>query len=262
MAQTYNRARPTGSWVADRTGLAVNAAAVLSAAGAYVCAAEAGTVGGGWKTVLLAVGAVLAGATVAFGAVQQVRGRRRQRAAEQIAVDAKEGLSLTLSGALAPITKYLGDLTAAQDEPSAETIMGQLLQAVVDAAVRLTAPDSRCAFYALDESATTLVREAYAGRPALPREAFRAGTPDGDFVLDLVARGDLVFVPDVAADPVVTPTTPGAYETVVAVAVTAGSESLGLLTVDAPHTGDLSMTDVELVRVLANLLGSGLGRSE
>jgi len=56
----------------------------------------------------------------------------------------------------------------------------------------------------------------------------------------------------------VIPTTAGSYRTVIAVAVTAGLAKLGMLTVDAPDVGDLTAADVELVRVLANLLGSGL----
>lgn len=80
-------------------------------------------------------------------------------------------------------------------------------------------------------------------------------------MLDLVARGDLVFIVDVGRDPMVTPSTPGAYGTVIAVAVTSGSRLIGMLTVDAPASGDLTSTDVELVRVLATLLGSGLAQA-
>jgi hypothetical protein len=79
-------------------------------------------------------------------------------------------------------------------------------------------------------------------------------------VLDVVRSGDYVVVDDVRASPMVAPSTGAGYLTVVAVAVTAGSQPLGLLTIDAPHVGDLGPTDVELARVLANLLGAGLAQ--
>jgi hypothetical protein len=58
----------------------------------------------------------------------------------------------------------------------------------------------------------------------------------------------------------VTPSTTG-YAAVIAVAVTAGPRRFGMLTVDAPEVGQFTHTDVELVRVLANLLGSGQAQS-
>jgi hypothetical protein len=100
----------------------------------------------------------------------------------------------------------------------------------------------------------------YAGRAAPPRETYRPGTLGGDFVLDLVGRGELVFVADVAGHPLIDPDLPR-YSSVIAVAVGAGSERFGLLTVDAPAAGNLTQTDVELVRVLGNLLGCGLAQA-
>ena len=166
------------------------------------------------------------------------------------------GLTLTLNGALAPITSYLGELAATEDSATRAAIAGQLRQAVVDAVVTLTVAGARSAFYLGDPAQGTLVRAVYAGRSTLPRERFERGTPDGDFVLELVADGELLFVDDVQAHPVVTPNTQG-YAAVISVAVTAGSRRFGMLTVDAPQVGQFTQTDVELVRVLANLLGSG-----
>jgi hypothetical protein len=239
----------------------LNVAAILSAAGAYVLAAVAGTSTGDERVRLLVFGALLAGATVGLGALQQLRTARRVRTAEQVAIEAREDLTLTLNGALAPITNYLGEMAVAPTPEARAMIAGQLRQAVVDAAVRLTAAESRSAFYSVNREGTMLTREVYAGRSTLPRPTFVAGTQDGDAVLDLVHRGDLVFVVDVDPDPMVTPSTPDAYRTVIAVAVTAGLLRVGMLTVDAPVLGALTNSDVELVRVLANLLGSGLAQA-
>jgi hypothetical protein len=238
----------------------LTAAAIAAAAGAYLTSAASGDARGRAHLALLVLGAVLAGATVLIGALQQRRTQRLLRTAEQVAVDAEAELMLTLNGALAPITNYLGDMADQRTSDGRATVAGQLSQAVVDAAVRLTADGSRSAFYQLDEDWQGLTRETWGGRSAQPRGSFSAGTPDGDAVLDLVRAGDYVVIDDVAASPMVTPSPGAGYRTVVAVAVTAGSLPLGMLTVDAPHVGDLGAIDVELVRVLANLLGAGLAQ--
>lgn len=238
----------------------LTAAAIGAAAAAYLTSAASGDAHGTTHTVLLVLGAVLAGTTVLIGALQQRRTQRRLATAEQVAVDAEAELLLTLNGALAPITNYLGDMADQRTADGRATVAGQLSQAVVDAAVRLTAEGSRSAFYRLDDDWQGLTREGWGGRSAQPRSAFVAGTPDGDAVLDVVRAGDYVAIDDIAASPMVTPSPGAGYRTVVAVAVTAGSLPLGLLTVDAPHPGDLGPIDVELLRVLANLLGAGLAQ--
>lgn len=233
--------------------------AVAAAVGAYlVNSSLAGA--GSRRRLLLLVGGALTATTILLAAAQQYRTSQRLKTAEEVAVEAEQELTLTLNAALAPITDYLAGMADAADAAARQLIVGQLLQAVVDAAVRLTAPGARSAFYALDPGGASLTRVAYSGRPTQPRQSFAVGTPDGDYVVDLVNRGDLVFVDDVDADPLVTPSAPG-YRTVIAVAVTAGARRLGMLTVDAPEQGDLTSNHVELVRVLANLLGSGLAQA-
>jgi putative methionine-R-sulfoxide reductase with GAF domain len=231
-------------------------AAAAAAVGAFLVSVSAGGADGTRRTVLVAAGAVLTGLGIVLAAAQRRRSDRALHTAEQIAFDAEVGLTLTLNGALAPITSYLGELAATADRAARAAIAGQLRQAVVDAAVTLTVSGSRSAFYVQDPAGGRLVRAVYAGRSTLPRERFERGTPDGDFVLELVANGDLLFIDDVSAHPVITPSTPG-YAAVIAVAVTAGPRRFGMLTVDAPQVGQFTQTDVELVRVLANLLGSG-----
>jgi hypothetical protein len=244
-------------WSSGRGAVVLTGLAAASAVGAYVVTFLAGDADGRRRLALVTVGAVLALVGILLAAIERSRRERAIRTAEQIALDAEVDLMLTLNGALAPLTSYLGELAAAPDPHQRRALLGQVRQAVVDAAVRLTGEGSRSALYEADAGPTTLTRVAWAGRSDLPREHFVAGTPDGDFVLDLVADGDLVFVDDVERHPLVTPSTDG-YATVVAVAVSAGPLRLGMLTVDAPRSGDISATDVELVRVLANLLGAGM----
>lgn len=250
------------AWLRPRwVGAALNLVAAVAAVGAYVSSAQAGVADGGRRTSLLLLGALCTALVVAGGAAKQLRDARRLRTAAQIAVDAEEELGTALNGALAPITSYLGEMSDASSRSDRALVAGKIRQAVVDAAVLLTADGARSAFYLVDRHGTRLLREAYAGRSMLPRAEFLAGTTDGDVVLDVVARGDLIFIEDVLDDPMIAPSAPGTYRSVIAVAVTAGSRRIGLLTVDAESVGDLTATDVELVRVLANLLGSGLAQA-
>lgn len=235
-------------------------AAVLTAVAAYVLAAFAGDASAGGRVALLGLGAAATGATILLSRLQRSRAERRRRNAEQVAVDAAEELTLTINDALAPITSYLGEMAGAESWETRLAVAGQLRQAVVDAAVRLTVEDTRSAYYELGSAGDSLVRSVYGGRSTTPRLRFQRGTADGDAVLDLVRRGDFVSIDDVELSPMVRPSRPGDYHSVVAVAVTAGPRRLGMLTVDAVGRGDLTVTDVEVVRVLANLLGAGLGQ--
>lgn len=248
---------PSRTWHRRSTNL-LNALAVVAAAAAYLFSQLAGDTDGGRRVILLALGVLTAAVVVVVNLVIQRRDRRRIRSAEEAAVDAQGALTTTLNGALAPITSYLGEMGVAQDHQQRAAIGGKLRQAVVDAAVRLTVPSARSAFYRLDRATGWLVLDVYGGRSAQPRDHFVPGDEAADVLIDVVTRGDLVFIPDVEVDRLITPTSAGQYATVIAVAVTAGPIPLGLLTVDAPQVGQLTTIDVELVRVLANLLGSGL----
>lgn len=247
-----------GRWRALLAESGLTLLAAVAAVAAFLCGNSAGRASGGERALLLLAGGVAAATGVVSTWLQRRRDASRVRTATQIAEEAQEEFGLTLNGALAPLTSYLGEMAVASSAADRRAVGGRLAQAAVDAAVRVTTPSARSAFYRLDAKGVTLHREAFAGRPAPPRPVFRSGTPDGTFVLDLVRSGDIVVVEDVEAHPLVTPSHLSGYRTVIAAAVGAGPERLGLLTVDAPEVGDLGGTDIEVVRVLANLLGAGL----
>lgn len=247
-------------WAGRVSGFGFTALAALGAAATFVVSAQAGRSSGSARVWLLVAGAVLAGLATLANLVQQQRHRRQRRTLQQVAVEAEAAFALAMRGVLSPITSYLGELSVATSEAERAHVVGQVSQAVVDAAVTLTTADARSTLYRLDGDRRGLTREAWGGRSMHPRQHFRAGTPDGDALLDVVLSADFVFVDDVQASPMVTPSPGAGYRTVVAVAVTAGSARLGLLTVDAPAVGDLTEDDVELVRVLANLVGAAQGQ--
>ncbi|WP_130493903.1 GAF domain-containing protein [Motilibacter rhizosphaerae] len=238
--------------------IAVTAAA---AGGGVLCGAFAGRASGAERAWLLAAGVLCAVTGVLATALQKRRDAARVETAQRVAEDAQVAFALTLNGALAPLTAYLGELAVAPTAEDRSLVTGRLAQAAVDAAVRVTTAAARSAFYRLDDQLEVLQRETWAGRPAPPRASFQSGTADGDYVLDLVHTGDIVLVDDVDANPLVTPSPRSGYRTVIAASVQAGATPLGLLTVDAPAVGDLTATDVEVVRVLAGLLAAGLAEA-
>ncbi|MER7926975.1 GAF domain-containing protein [Streptomyces sp. NPDC096057] len=227
-----------------------------SAVGSFIVGVLAGSAKGAAQTWLLIGGSVLVLAGITVSAIEKVRDNKSIKAAEDIAIQAQTDLTSTLNGALAPITSYLGKI-AASPRALRKAEVGQLRQAIVASAVKLTHEKARSSYYEL--VVNDLNRVCYSGRAESPRQKFSAGTSDGDYLLNLVRSKDLVFVEDISSNPLVTPASSG-YKTVIAVSVTAGDEVLGLLTVDAPAIGDLTDVHVQLVRVLANLLGSGISQ--
>ena len=234
----------------------LTAVAAVVAGAAFVTGFLGGAATGTTRWALLAGGTVLAMVAVALSAEERARSRLERATAEQVGVEAEARLQLAVNQALAPLTGYLAALPGSGSGAERSELVGQLRQAVVDAAVRLSGPRARATYYRLVPHGDALERVTYAGRPDLPRERFEAGTPDGDTVLAIVRQGRTVLVPDVVSDPVVTPRSPG-YRTIVGVAVGAGDRPVGLLSVDCPSPGDLQHDDLALLRVLANLLAAG-----
>ncbi|GAA1687003.1 hypothetical protein GCM10009765_40660 [Fodinicola feengrottensis] len=232
---------------------------VGAAAGAFVIGIQAGAAQGIRQLLLIAAGSALTGLGIVLAAVESFRRERAKRSAEQVAQAAEESLMLTLNGAMAPITSYLGELAVTRDKSTRRLLVGQVLQAAVDAAVRLTTPNARSTYYEYDPAHNVLNRVVWGGRSSMPRAQFVTGTADGDLVIGLVRSGEMVFIRDIEAETSVLPRTDG-YRTLIAVTVTAGSQRLGLLTVDSPVPGDLTEIDKELVRVLGNLLAGGIAQ--
>ena len=234
--------------------------ALLAAAVAPVLGTQAGAASGTARVVLLSLTGLAAATGVGIATLQRLEAQGRQQEAESAAEEARDEFALLVGGALSPTSHYLARLSAATGEGERQTLLGQLIQATLVAAVSTGVPGSRSALYLADEPGRSLVRAGWSGRSGEPRTAFEEGSGEGDSVLALVRRGNAVLVPDVAEHPTLAPSVPGAYGSVVAVAVTAGPRRFGLLTADAPGRGALSGVELEFVRVLANLLGAGLAQ--
>jgi hypothetical protein len=233
-------------------------AALMAAAAAPVLGIQAGASSGTARLVLLACTAVAAALSVGIATLQRLESQGRQQEAEEAAAISREDSLLALGGALGPTTQYLAALAAARTDGERRTLLGQLVQALLSAAVVVGPEGTRSVLYLAAPDDRCLRRSAWSGRSGAPREVFRGGTSAGDFALDLLRSRRAHLVPDVRGDPHVQPSIPGSYDAAAVAVVTAGPRTLGLLTADAPGVASLTAVELGLLQVLADLVGAGL----
>jgi hypothetical protein len=237
--------------------------AVTSATAAWVLGAVLNTLSGWPFTLTAAVGAALTALAVGLPLRAEHQARRRARTAEQIAEDAAARIQLVLGDALEPLAYLIGRITDQSRWSRRELVelQGQAKAVVLSAAAGVLGADRlrSCFFELTDDRPARLVPSGFHGRAEAPRTTFLAGTPLGDFALDLLDRREDLFCADVHTE-----SPPGwepgghAYRTFVAVPVATESRRFGILTVDGLEVGDLTEADVDAVRVLARLLAVAL----
>ncbi len=188
------------------------------------------------------------------------RDRRRRRAAE---LDTAARLRVAMKDALQPLT----ELVAAMPYGPAAGRQAELRQVAVQAVGSLSlllrdVDRLRAVVFALSEDGRTLQPLAYQGRASTP-SPFVLGTRRGDLAIGLVARGGAVFVPDLdAGEPEDWSGTGQGYSTFVSAAIDNGQYAYGMLTVDAPHAGDLAEDDRHVVMLVADLLAIAFAEAD
>ena len=248
----------------DRFRALARPAAVTAATAAWITGAVVNDLSGWSFTLTAAVGAALTAVAVGLPLRAEHKARIRARTAEQIAEDAAARIQLVLNDTLEPLTYLIGRITDRRRWSRGHEVLelqGQAKAVVLAAAAEVLGSDRlrSCFFGLTDERPARLVPSGFHGRAEAPRTTFVAGTPLGDFALDLLARREDMFWADVAAA-----APPGwepgghAYRTFVAVPVATESRQFGILTVDGLQVGDLTEADVTAVRVLARLLAVAL----
>ncbi len=246
----------------DRFRAVARPVAVSAATAAWVVGAVLNDLSGWSFTLTAAGGAVLTAIAVGLPLRAEHNARARARTAEQIAEDAGARIQLVLNDAMEPLTYLIGrivDLRGWSRGRELGDLQGQAKAVVLSAAAEVLGADRlRSCFFARVED--RLVPSGFHGRAEAPRSTFEAGTPLGDFALDMLARREDLFCADThAASP--PGWTPGghAYRTFVAVPVATESRDFGILTVDGLQVGDITEADVAAVRVLGRLLAVALG---
>jgi hypothetical protein len=249
-------------WLTDkpRKGLwrGVNAAAALSLA----------MLGGGAAVTNGAVRIVLLAGVVAVTGIQQagqwVRDKADERAttsAERIAEDIRSTTNAALSGAFMPLLRLLAKIEEADSEDERAKLREAAIASVVHAAPAVLGPDNtRASYFVLEaESAGEPLRLRFhtaAGRVDEPHTVFDASTEAGKAAFQMLIEDEYTFCDDtVAAPPAGWQEHPHQYRTFLAVPVRGDLEIVGMLTVDAPSPGDLSIDlDLPIMLVLARIL--------
>lgn len=239
------------------------AGAVVSAVAAWLCGAWSNTATGPERVVWLTAGAILTAFAVGLPLLVQVKARRERDDVTAHAVHTQEQVLLAVQDTLDPFVNLLARITTAATDDEREQLRAAAILGLVEAGAQLIGPDrSRASYYALDEGPPRALRPTpfSAGRAIPPSQVFIAGTRLGDDVIGLVDRGEHRFVADVAATP-----PPGwggtehGYRTFISVPVGTEAAKYGMLSIDAPEPGDLTVVDVPFVRLLAGLLTTALG---
>ncbi len=253
-------------WYRTRAaGLAFAAVLVLvagaGAVGSFVFGVLAG-VNAASRTRYLIFGGLCVVAPVLVSTFYEARTARARRRIEDVQVQAEARLLVTLGSALAPSLYSLGRIVETRNQKQKRELAGQLVQSIVAAAAELCGPDdARSVFFRLQGK--KMECEAFAGRAEPSRTVFSNEPSDtlGRAAFAMVHQADSVLYEDVGETAPPGFAGPTSYRTFIAAAVTAGETPYGLLTVDAPEPGSLNEQDREVAKVLATLLGAGLGAS-
>jgi GAF domain-containing protein len=217
----------------------------------------------GWgRAVLVVAGTLSALLAFVLPARQLAVERRTRDAAERLASNAVATYKLKVHDMLIPLSLMLGEAVAAGRAAERRDAQLALRQIAVAFAAENVGPErSRACYYQLNGSAPRrhVDLKNWHGRHKVPRPSFVENSPRGELVMEIINNRDARLVENV--DTAGLPGwTPGGseYKTFICAAVFAGRRVFGILTVDSLHPGDLSEDDLDMARLFAQLLATGL----
>ncbi len=215
---------------------------------------------GDWSLVL--GGAVAVAVPLYLKSRRELRQEAATRSAEALAIEMDTKLRLILGDVITPIAEMVGRIHQASGDAERGSLRGQLKQLVVEALAHLCGSDrTRASFFELDGG--VMRPEAWTGRADPPITVFTNRSDDrrGQEALLLVSHHDFLLVDDIDSEtvPPGVQARPGAqYRSFISIAVFSGDDDFGMLTVDAPEARAFDETDVNVMRAMAQLLGTGL----
>jgi hypothetical protein len=213
-----------------------------------------------WSLVL--GGAVAVAVPLYVKSRRELRQEAATRSAEALAIEMDIKLHLILGDVITPIAEVVGRIHQASGEADRGSLRGQLKQLVVEAVAHLCGTErTRAIFFELKDR--TMRAQAWTGRADPPHTVFtdHAGDRRGQEALLLVEHHDFLMVHDVGSEavPPGVQARPGSqYRSFISIAVFCGDQEFGMLTVDAPEVGAFDGTDLNVMRAMAQLLGTGL----
>jgi hypothetical protein len=212
---------------------------------------------------LVTIGVLASALTVLLPALEIRRERGRITTAEQLAAERLAEYKVTTNDMLIPLSLAVTDVLTTTSATARREARQSLRQMTVGFAAEYIGPErSRSCFYGLEDDpetgGRTLRLRAWHGRNRQPRPRFDPEDPVEAQVFAFVDSLDSMIVADVQRVHLIGWTDVSEYRTFVAATVCAGETPLGLLTVDSLQPGDLGEDDLDLVRLLAQLLAAGL----
>lgn len=236
----------------------VSATTLVAAASGPILVGAAPSAGPSAPAVLAVGLAAIAGA-IALQVVQVYRDQRRIRTLD----DERILLRRDLRDALKPIPELVSQLPSLGYGDRALRLQG-IAQACATGLYMLIsprAPEMRANVFALEAAPDRMTWLAHVGRGD-PPGPFVAGTPLGDAALDFITALDPVLHADLSttrrtgAAPLGYDGAGAAYSTFIAVPVWSDRSVHGMVTVDAPEAGSLTVGDRYLVEVVAELMAT------
>lgn len=205
-----------------------------------------------WELWLYAASAALLIVAVTFQVVAKVRELRRARTVDQ----ALERLRGRLRDELLPFASTLAEMPQVPLAARSAYLKPVATQAVI-ALRELTevhVPRVRANIYLLDAAEQSMESLAHSGRGDRPKP-FVAGTARGVNALEFVAGTATAYYPDLRQQrPSGYDGSMSGYQSFIAVPIWTESGHYGMVTVDAPIPGSLTVGDVSLAELVAELM--------
>lgn len=184
---------------------------------------------------------------------------------EKDELDALQKYQLQIGDGLQPLLQQLVKLGESNSVPEAKTNLHQLIVAAIEAARHVAGQGRVRATYfrALPPAGrlkARLVPGPHVGRSTSPSSVFAKGTPEGDYIFEVLSKDGYVFYEDIKdCDlPGWDPHRKRDYGTFASVPVRGKSVVYGMLSVDAPSPGDLTHNSVTFIRCVGVLLAAGI----
>ncbi len=238
--------------------------AVCCGVAAFTLGSLAGRVAGWHFLLLFALAVTFTASSIGLPVFAERTATSRALDARQVAERSKQQMRLVVGRVLTPLGYLLGEISDARIRScELDRLQGQTLQVVLSAATELVeATEARaCYFRLIGGRRRRLELSGYYGRAEPGTVEFLSGNPLGDEAFRLMDSDTDGFWPDLTHE-----APPGwvidahRHRSLVVVPVVTERQQFGILTVDTETCGELLEQDVELVRLLGELLAAGLNR--
>lgn len=244
-------------------------AVVLAATAAWLAGVASGRVGGEWRGVLTACGAVFTAAATGVPLWQQGRASQARADAVAAAQQARVAMRVALQDALDPFAALLAQIATAKPRQK-PMLRGEAIELALTTIVHISQPAVggaegephrlRACYFTLDRGPPRrLTAQTYAGRAGSPTVVLDETTQAGQYLLAIADSGWTVINDLYGMATPVWWDQDHQYQAFAAGPVPRpGGQPAGLLVVDALEPAGLAGVDLPLVKLIARLLGLAL----